>query len=257
MKRMGLVFMLGSLAVGSASSQQPTGVAASAASGPKQVRRVLAPPKEATVQGAAARSTAQTMAARAEEPLLHVPAFGVTDIRGQAADINSVRPAGDPAGHWLLLYRPERCAVCDKVLAALAASDSPLFKQGASLVVVVKPNGGAATDGIGILDKMKSAYPSLANAAWVQDADGAAFAALKPHGEPVLYAVSGNDIGWTVHGSMNDPAALERLAHTWLASTAKPRSAVASSNAGASSAATTGAAAAKATAARAKSSPLR
>ena len=168
-------------------------------------------------QGVAARSTAQTMAAHTDPPLTHVPAFTVTGLDGKPTDVSTFHASG----HWLLLYRSERCLACDKAMAALAKSESPLFKQGSPFVIVVKRSGSRGPDGM--LDQLKSTYPTLSNAAWVEDINGDGFLALKPHGEPVLYAVSGNDIAWVIHGTLNNPAMLEKLAVAWLASTGKPR----------------------------------
>ena len=181
-----------------------------------QIHRVAAPPSAAMVKGPAARSTAQVMAAHSDPPLQKMPSFAVAGLDGKSVDVGSFHTSG----HWLLLYRAEHCGACDKVMAALAQSDSSLFKQGASYVIVVKRTGNDS--GTGMLDQLKAGYPTLSNAAWVEDTGATGFAALKPHGEPVLYAVSGSDIAWAVHGSMNNPAALEKQASAWLASTSKP-----------------------------------
>jgi hypothetical protein len=215
-----VLLLLGGLGAGAAAAQQPTSATAQPASDGRQVRRVMAPPKSATVQGLAARSTAQTMASHANAPLQQVPAFAVSDLSGKTTDISSFRASG----HWLLLYRSEHCAACDKVMAALAKNESPLFKQGTSYVIVVKRSGAKAANGM--LDQLKGNYPSLSSATWVEDVNGEGFTALKPHGEPVLYAVSGNQIAWTLHGTLKNPAMLERIASSWLASTSKPRPAV-------------------------------
>ena len=181
-----------------------------------KVHRVAAPPSSAMVKGPAARSTAQAMAAHSDPPLQKMPSFAVAGLDGNSVDVGSFHSSG----HWLLLYRAEHCGACDKVMAALAQSDSSLFKQGASYVIVVKRAGNDS--GSGMLDQLKAAYPTLANAAWVEDTGASGFKALKPHGEPVLYAVSGSDIAWAIHGSMNNPSALEKQAGAWLASTSKP-----------------------------------
>lgn len=227
-----IVLLMSGLTVASApgpwlspvNAQQPLQAATPAGSGKRQVHHVMAPPKSAMLQGVAARSTAQTMAAHTETPLTQMPSFSMTGLDGKPADLSSLRSGG----HWLLLYRPEHCGPCDSVMKALAGSESPLFKQGASYVIVVRRNGG--TDSSGMLAGLKASYPTLANATWVEDAGGAGFAALKPHGEPALYAVSGNDIGWVLHGTLDSPAKLEGLSSAWLASTSEPPSAAAHSS---------------------------
>jgi len=217
MKVTGVVLLLGGVLASSMSAQQPGAGSAPASAGNRQVRRILQPPKSAMAQGVAARSTAQTMAAHTDPPLEHLPAFSVTGMDGKTAGVGTLHPAG----HWLLLYRSEHCTGCDKAMAALARSASPLFKQGSPFVIVVKSGGAKSTPDM--LDHLKGTYPTLSNAAWVEDVNGEGFKALKPHGEPALYALSGTDVAWTVHGTLSNPAMLERQASTWLASTSKPQ----------------------------------
>jgi hypothetical protein len=176
---------------------------------PPLVRHVNAKPLTARPAGLASVSTAESGGLRGHEPLKHLPSFAATQIDGTSADISTFQQHK----HWLLLYRREDCAPCDRMLGALAASNNTQLKGGAALVIVVANNG---TRNANRLDALRAKFSTASSATWLEDSQGAALKALKPRGTPMLYALSGSRIQWAMPGLGGDPALVEKMASSWV-----------------------------------------
>jgi hypothetical protein len=177
---------------------------------PPVVRPALRRPESDKKKGNANFSTAQRMAAINNQPPLKVlPNFNISDSDGHVVTTKTLQRAT----HWLLIYRTENCIPCDRLMNVLAASDSSDLKNGQPYVVLV---AGSKSDS---LEKVRAKYSSLSGATWMSDRNGQAVAALKPRGAPILYAMDGNKIAWSVPGNLGDPARVEKMAASWITST--------------------------------------
>jgi hypothetical protein len=175
---------------------------------PKTIHRMVATRIPKDSKSHVRESTAQLAAARANKPpLTDLPEFAAIDIHGQPTSAKNLVHKG----HWLLVYQRPHCVPCDTVIAALAASESPLMKKGTPYVIVVATTNATA------LNEMRGNYASLSSATWVADSNKEAYKALKPKTAPVVYAMYGDKIEFIVPGTLGDPTKIEKLASSWLA----------------------------------------
>ncbi len=174
------------------------------------VRRVTPKPVSARPAGLVSVSTAESGGLHDHAPLHSLPSFQVTKLDGTASGIASFQQPK----HWLLLYRRENCAPCDRMLKTIAESDNALLKSGTQLVIVVADSGN--THNSNRLDATRAQFSAINGATWLEDTNGAAFKALKPRGTPMLYALSGDRIQWSFPGLPSDPNMLSRMAASWV-----------------------------------------
>lgn len=201
MKTPAFVISLGlALAVGTAAAQNA----------PPLQRTVTPKPLSARPSGLASVSTAESGALHSRVPLRRLPAFQATQIDGKSSDIGAFKQTK----HWLLLYRRENCAPCDRMLQTLASSENTVLKTGTSLVILVADQGNKSNGNR--LDALRARFSTLSAAAWLEDSQGAALGALKPRGAPMLYALSGESIMWSMPGLPEEQATVEKRASAWL-----------------------------------------
>ena len=154
-------------------------------------------------------NTAQRVAAlNNRPPLKELPAFTVTDRDGHPVAAKTF----SHSSHWLLIYRRQNCLPCDRLMNVLAAGDSNTLKSGQPYVILV---AGKAPEA---LEKVRANFSTLSEAKWLADRDEQAFAALKPRGTPIIYAMDGNTIAWDVPGNLGNPATVEKMATAWITS---------------------------------------
>lgn len=172
-------------------------------------KHVERPPASVMPSAQARLSTAQRMAARNNlPPLKELPAFTATNQDGHAITAKTmVRPT-----HWLLIYRRQNCLPCDRLMNVLAASESAALKGGAPYVILVAGKNSEA------VARVQANFSSLSDATWLADRQGKVFAALKPRGTPMIYAMDGSKVAWTVPGNLGSPAKVEKMAAAWVAS---------------------------------------
>jgi len=191
----------------------------------KEKRHMAPIPESARPAVTSAHSTAEAGLPPKRRPADTLPDLEAMQMNGVKAPVahaashggSSATSASDKRkGHWLLLYRRENCVPCDALQNALAASASPQMDGGRPYVIVVANKGD--THGGNRLDALRARYSTMSNATWMEDSKGAMIAALKPRGTPMLYAMSGNRIAWSVPGALGDPAMVEHMAAAWLAS---------------------------------------
>jgi hypothetical protein len=177
---------------------------------PHEIRPALHRPESDKKKGKTHLSTAQRMAAMNNQPPLRVlPDFNVSDRDGRTVPAKTLQRAT----HWLLIYRTENCIPCDRLMNVLAASENSGLKSGQPYVVLVAGSTSEA------LEKVRANYSALSDAAWLGDRNGQALVALKPRGAPIVYAMDGNKIAWSVPGNLGDPARVEKMAASWVTST--------------------------------------
>jgi len=188
----------------------------------------LRPPSSIVPSARTRVSTAQRMAAfNHKPPLPELPGFTATDRDGKEVTPKTF----SRSSHWLLVYRRQNCLPCDRLMNVLAASESPDLKGGQPYVILVE---GKASDAV---DRVRANYSTLSQSTWLADKEGQARAALKPRGEPTIYAMNGSKIAWSVPGNLGSPAKVEKMTAAWMASSvaASPATPSTSSNSGSSS----------------------
>jgi hypothetical protein len=188
-----------------------------------KAQQVMRPPLSVRPSAQARLSTAQRMAAlNNQPPLQELPNFTASDRDGKVVTPKAMAQTS----HWLLIYRSQNCLPCDRLMNVLAASESPDLKGGKPYVILV---AGKTSDG---LERVKANFSPLSEATWLADKDSQAYAALKPRGTPVIYAMNGTKIAWKVPGNLGNPARVEKMAAAWIASggVAFPNSAVPAPN---------------------------
>jgi len=172
-------------------------------------RTVLRPPATILPPAQTRTSTVQRVAARGNQPpLKELPGFTVTDRDGHAV---TTAKLSQPA-HWLLVYRRQNCLPCDRLMNVLAAGGSSGVKSGQPYVILV---AGKRADAV---DRVRANYSTLSEATWLADRNEQAYAALKPRGTPMIYAMDGSKIAWNVPGNLGNPAKVEKMAASWIAS---------------------------------------
>jgi hypothetical protein len=166
------------------------------------------PPASAAPSPAAQNSTALAAAARSNRaPLKVLPGLHLSGRDGLVASPRALAPKA----HWLLLYREAKCVPCDRLMNVLAAGAAAKPGQEASYVIIVDGHDRDA------LDSVRAKYASLANATWLADRNHQVMTMLKPRGTPMLYAMDGEKIVWSVPGTLGDAAMVERRASDWIA----------------------------------------
>jgi len=172
-------------------------------------RTVLRPPASIMPSAQARLSTAQRVAALGNQPpMKELPGFTVTDRDGHAVTTKAL----SKSAHWILVYRKQSCLPCDRLMRMLAADESGGLKGGQPYVVVVS---GKERDAV---DRVRANYSTLSEATWLADKDKQAYAALKPRGAPMIYAMDGSRIAWNVPGNLGNPAKVEQMAAAWISS---------------------------------------
>jgi hypothetical protein len=147
-------------------------------------------------------------AANNQPPLKELPSFTASDRDGKAVTATAL----SRSSHWLLIYRKQDCLPCDRLMNVLAASESSDLKTGKPYVILVAGKTSEA------LERVRANYSTLSEATWLGDRDAQAYAALKPRGTPILYAMDGSKIAWNVPGNLGNPAKVEKMAAAWIAS---------------------------------------
>jgi len=211
MNRFPLVFLAASLATPLlAQTTTPTSPVSPATHNPHlTVHPALRPPVSVRPSPQARLSTAQRMAAANNQPpLKELPSFTASDRDGKAVTAKTLTRSS----HWLLIYRKQDCLPCDRLMNVLAASESSGLKTGKPYVILV---AGKTSDS---LERVRANYSTLSEATWLGDRDAQAYAALKPRGTPILYAMDGSKIAWNVPGNLGNPAKVEKMAAAWIAS---------------------------------------
>jgi len=174
------------------------------------MKPAIRPPASSIPTAAAGVSTAQRMAAlNNKPPLTELPAFTATDRDGKPVTARSL----SKSTHWILVYRKQNCLPCDRLMNVLAASESPALKGGQPYVILV---AGKTSDAV---ERVRANYSTLTNATWLADKDNRVFAALKPRGAPMIYAMDGSKIAWSVPGNLGNPARVEKIAANWISTT--------------------------------------
>jgi hypothetical protein len=239
--------LLAGCGVGSLGAQTPAQMPSQTAAGlplPAKfasAKRIERPTASMMPSAKARLSTAERMAAvNKQPPLQELPNFAVNDQDGKPVSAKAL----SRSTHWILVYRRQNCLPCDRLMNVLAASGSSGLGGGKPYVILV---AGKASDAV---DRVRANYSTLSQATWLADKDDRAFAALKPRGAPMIYAMDGQKIVWSVPGNLGNPAKVEKMTAAWMTSggtsAAKVSSTAGSSSAG-SGAAGPGAAAAPAT----------
>lgn len=176
------------------------------------MRRVMAPPAEKQTALKLRPSTAEAGEARTiKKPLQQLPSFAVTGRDNLKHDAAALQHTG----HWLLLYRTDHCAPCDRLMITLAGSHSADFRRGTPFTVVV---GGEEPSA---LDTVRATYDNLGDANWVADRDRSVRKALQLTSAPVIFGMDGNRVVWRVAGTMGDAAQVSRLTDHWIAGTGR------------------------------------
>jgi hypothetical protein len=203
------------------STTQTSAAAKSHSTAGLHVRTISPTPASARPPRKVRPSTAEDAAVRGQHPPLKaLPAFNVNGRDGLAVSSQTL----SRQGHWLLILRRDKCIPCDRLMNAIATGNSVQPGGGQAYAVIVV---GRQKDG---LDTVHAAYSPLANATWVGDTQGQALAAFKPHGYPMLYAMDGSRIAWSVPGTLGDPARVEQRAAAWVAVKAPAAAATTSSS---------------------------
>jgi hypothetical protein len=172
-------------------------------------------------------STAQRMAIVGDKPAPKVlPVVTASDAAGHRMAAHTATPSQ----HWLLLYREQNCAPCDRLMNALAASQSPNLKKGVPYVVLVAGHQAAAAE------QVRVQYGTLSDATWLTDQEKQFAKTVKPRGTPTLYAMDGDKVVWSASGTESNPARVEQLVSAWLADMAAKDGAAAKREATTSSA---------------------
>lgn len=164
-------------------------------------------PPESLKPGKLARmnTAARGEAFNSKPPLRQLPSLMLTDEHGTSASIAQ-------KGHWLLLYRDDKCLPCDRLMNVLAASKSTDLQSGATLVIVVQ---GKAPDAA---EQVRPNFKSMSKSSWLTDSHRQLLTQMKAHGTPMLYAMDGTNIAWNVAGNLGNPGKVERIAASWVAS---------------------------------------
>lgn len=176
--------------------------------GLRHPKPAVRPPDSELPKAKARVSTAERMAAiNNNPPASQLPSFTATDRDGKSFTAASLAKSH----HWLLIYRKQSCLPCDRLMTALNASESPSLKGGQPYVIVVASH---TSDG---LERVRATYQNLSEANWLADKDGQAYSALKPKGTPMIYALDGSRIAWSIPGTLGSPAKIEKMAGDWIA----------------------------------------
>jgi hypothetical protein len=191
------------------------------ASAHPSIKAVARPPASIMPSPQARLSTAQRMAAANNQPpLTQLPAFTATDQDGHAVTAKTV----SRTSHWLLIYRKQNCLPCDRLMNVLAASESASLKTGAPYVILVAGKSSEA------LARVRANYAGLTGATWLADRDDRVFALLKPRGAPMIYAIDGSKVAWSIPGNLGNPAKVEKMAASWVATGAISQAAIANTS---------------------------
>lgn len=196
---------------------QTTPAAGTQATAPvvKTMRRVMAPPADKMPSLKTRPSTAESGSLHTSKPPLHeLPAFHAAAPASHARTNASASAPADPmqrTGHWLLVYRTEHCIPCDRLMNALATSQSGDLRNGTPYTIIVgSPSPNA-------IESVRSSFGALQAANWLPDSDHSIFKSLQLKGYPEVFAMDGNRIAWKVAGNLGDPQAVLRMTDTWIA----------------------------------------
>lgn len=206
-----LLFAISISLSASAALAQTTPASTSSAAMNKPVRRVMAPPRELQPRPSVRPNTAESGSVHiAKEPLKTMPGFSARGLDNQPHDSASLQHTG----HWLLVYRTEHCVPCDRLMNALAASQSQDLRGGEPYTVIV---GSASPTALG---DVRAGYSTLSSANWVADNDHKIFTALQLRGEPTVFGMDGDRVVWRVAGSLGDPQKVLHMTDAWIAGSA-------------------------------------
>jgi len=173
------------------------------------IQPAVRPPESVRPSAHARLNTAERVAAVSNKPpLQELPAFTANDRDGHPVTAKTL----SRSSHWLLIYRRQDCMPCDRLMTALAASEDSGLKGGQPYVIVVAGKQSEA------LERVRANFSTLSDATWLGDRENHAFDALKPRGVPMIYAMDGSKIAWNVPGNLGNPAMVEKMLATWVAS---------------------------------------
>ena len=136
-----------------------------------------------------------------------LPEFRVSALDGRT--VRSSDLAADE--NWLLIYIEPGCRPCDGVLKVFDRA-APVADVRRRVVVVV---GGRTVEETKLLAER---FRWLPEACWYADPARRAAQALKAGGAPVVYGVRGDQLEWTLNGTLSDAKKLESVLLTWLES---------------------------------------
>ena len=97
-----------------------------------------------------------------------------------------------------------------------AASTSSDFQRGTPYIVLVATHTRTG------LETVRAANPTFNSATWLADTTHQALTTLKPRGTPMLYAMDGNRIAFSIPGNLDNPTLVTTIADSWIKNTAKP-----------------------------------
>jgi hypothetical protein len=148
--------------------------------------------------------TLLTISSRATEAPGPLPDFELKTL-----DKRPVRSQRLPTkGRWLLVYVEAACVPCEDVFRAFDR-EQPLSDLPQKVVVVV---GGKTAEEV---KRMAARFPWLPADCWYADPSREAGAALKAHGVPRVYGVSGDRVEWSLGGTLADHKKLQSILLAW------------------------------------------
>jgi hypothetical protein len=140
----------------------------------------------------------------AQRPSRPLPLFTVYDAAGAAATSATFAAARRTV---VVFVRPG-CRPCDQLLGTLARIAEPALASRVVLVIASPVEDAAAF-------AARSLPAGVEGAAWFADAGGEAWSALELKGLPVMMAVEGQRIEWTLSGAA-DKRLVESVVRSWL-----------------------------------------
>ena len=133
-----------------------------------------------------------------------LPAFEVTALDG--VRVSSAGLARQ--GRWLLVYVQPGCVPCEGVLNLLKEDGAGGLPENVTVVASGTAEETRALAGL---------FPNLTRSAWYADPLGAARDRLGLQGVPMVLAMQGSTIEWSIAGLLPDTASLQALFRAWAA----------------------------------------
>ena len=133
-----------------------------------------------------------------------LPEFRVSALDGRS--VRSTDLGGEE--NWLLIYIEPGCHPCEGALKVFERP-TPLADVQKRVVVVVGGRTPAETK------LLAERFRGLPEGCWYADPARRAAQALKASGAPVVYGLRGEQIEWTLNGTLSDEKKLESVLLTW------------------------------------------
>jgi hypothetical protein len=140
----------------------------------------------------------------ASEPV-PLPKFALKTLDGVSVQSASALPA---EGKWLLVYVQANCRPCDRLLSLVKTNEHPEIPP--KMIIVVSRVGSEAAAG------MRAKYANLADATWYIDDPGDAWTALKMTGVPMVFAVQGKTVRWSLSGVLPSEDRVKSILASWV-----------------------------------------